>query len=133
MQMAHSTLLGNFFRIALAILPICLCSCDSKFFGPDTRELAGGYGLKRVEDSNQIALTIPNRAGGIMIDEIGWREPFIIARGSGSDNWEAMDTAHARRISISDHDRKSDAKYQSIETESAESAWAKLKRHKQLW
>jgi len=112
---------------------LCFSACDSKFFGPETRELAGGYALKRGDDSNQIALTIPNRAGGIMIDEIGWREPFIIARAAGSDNWEAMDTAHARRVSISDHQRKSDINYQSIETESAEAAWAKLNRRKQLW
>src|SRR3954470_23875397 len=124
----------HFLRCLLSLcFSVVLCSCDANFFGPDTRELAGGYGLKRIDDSNRIALTIPNRAGGIMIDEIGWRQPFIIARTSGSDNWEAMDTAHARRISISDHQRKSDPNYQSIETASAETAWAKLNRHKELW
>jgi hypothetical protein len=112
---------------------LCLCSCEADLFGPESRELAGGYGLRRVEDSNQIALTIPNRAGGIVIDEIGWREPYIIARASGSSFWEAMNTARAERISISDTKRKSDPKYQSIVTEPAESAWAKLKRHKRLW
>lgn len=120
-------------RIGLLPLLVFVCSCDSKFFGPDSRELAGGYGLKRVEDSNQIALTIPNRAGGIIIDEIGWREPFIIARASGSDYWETMDTAHARRVSISDKQRKAEATYQSIQTEAAETAWSKLSRNKRLW
>jgi hypothetical protein len=120
-------------RLALVIVCVALCSCDSKLFGPDSRELAGGYGLKRVDDSNQIALRIPNRSGGIIIDEIGWREPFIIARASGSDYWEAMNTARAQRLSISDHERKSNPTYQSIQTEPAETAWAKLNRRKRLW
>jgi hypothetical protein len=119
--------------VAFLTIAVCLSSCDANFFGPDSRELAGGYGLKRVDDSNQIALTIPNRSGGIIIDEIGWREPFIIARASGSDYWETMDTAHARRVSISDRQRKSEAAYQSIQTEAAETAWAKLSRNKRLW
>jgi hypothetical protein len=121
------------FRLGVAVVCVALCSCDSKLFGPDSRELAGGYGLKRVDDSNQIALRIPNRGGGIVIDEIGWREPFIIARASGSDYWEAMNTARAQRISISDQQRKSDPAYQSIQTEPAETAWAKLNRRKRLW
>jgi hypothetical protein len=110
-----------------------LCSCDEDFFGPESRQLAGGYGLRRAADSNQIALTIPNRSGAIFIDEMGWHEPFIIARTSGSDNWEAMDTAHARRISITDHERKTDRNYQSIQTEPVESAWTKLSQRKPLW
>jgi hypothetical protein len=114
-------------------LTASFCSCDVNLFGPETRELAGGYGLKRVDDSKEIALTIPNRRGGIVIDEIGWREPLIIVRGSGSDYWEAMNTARAERISVSDRERKSDPAYQSIQTESAERAWAKLSRRKRLW
>jgi hypothetical protein len=120
-------------RIALLTIVTVLCSCDANFFGRDSRELAGGYGLKRVGDSNQIALTIPNRSGGIVIDEIGWREPFIIARASGSDYWEAINTSRAQRISVSDQQRKSDPAYRSIPTEAAETAWAKLNRRKRLW
>jgi hypothetical protein len=120
-------------RISFVTIFVVLCSCDSKLFGPDSKELAGGYGLKRVDDSNQLALTIPNRNGGIIIDEIGWREPFIIARASGSDNWEAINTEHAQRISISDRERKSDPAYRPIQTEAVESAWRKLNRHKRLW
>jgi len=125
----------HIFRCRIVLLPVfvVLCSCDANLFGPDSRELAGGYGLKRVSDSNQIALTIPNRGGGIVIDEIGWREPFIIARASGSDYWEAMNTARAERISVSDRERKSNPAYQSIQTEAAETAWAKLNRRKRLW
>ena len=120
-------------RVAVIGAFMCFLSCDSKFFGPESRELAGGYSLKRVDDSNQIALIIPYRNGGIIIDEIGWREPIIIARTSGSDYWEAMNTERAQRISISDRDRKSDPNYRSIQTESAETAWAKLRRNKRLW
>lgn len=119
--------------MALLTVFAVFCSCDSNILGPDSREIAGGYGLKRVDDSNQIALTIPNRNGGIIVDEIGWREPFIIARASGSDNWEAMDTAHAQRVFITDQQRKSDPNYQSIRAEPAETAWAKLSHRSRLW
>jgi hypothetical protein len=130
--MRRKDLVRSFCRISLLTVFV-LCSCDANLFGPDSRELAGGYGLKRVSDSNQLALTIPNRSGNIIIDEIGWHEPFIIARASGSDYWEAINTARAQRISISDRQRKSDPDYQSIQTEAAEIAWAKLNRRKRLW
>ncbi len=118
---------------ALLAVSVVLCACDANLFGPDAKELAGGYGLKRVDDSKEIALTIPNKSGGIVIDEIGWREPFIIARASGSDYWEAINTSRAQRISVSDQQRKSDPAYRSIPTEAAETAWAKLNRRKRLW
>src|SRR6266436_3812779 len=123
----------NFSRIAFLATFLCLVSCDTEPFGPDSREIAGGYRLKRVGNSNQFALTIPYQSGGLIIDEIGWRKPFIIARASGSDYWEAINTARAQRISISDFERKSDPVYQSIPIEAAEIAWRKLNRNKQIW
>ena len=126
-------LFHNFCRIAFLAAFVCLSSCDSKLFGPDSREIAGGYRLKRVGNPNQFALTIPNESGGLIIDEIGWRKPLIIARASGSDYWEAINTARAQRISISEQQRKSDPVYQSIPIEPAEIAWTKLNRHKRIW
>jgi hypothetical protein len=123
----------NFCRIAFLAAFVCLSSCDSKLFGPDAREIAGGYRLKRVGNPNQFALTIPYQSGGLIIDEIGWRKPLIIARASGSDYWEAINTARAQRISISEQQRKSDPVYQSIPIEPAEIAWTKLNRHKRIW
>jgi hypothetical protein len=111
----------------------CLCSCEANLFGPDSREIAGGYRLKQAGNPNQFALTIPYQSGGLIIDEIGWREPYIIARASGSDYWEAIDTAHAQRIRISDQQRKSDPIYQSIPIQAAEIAWKDLNRRKRLW
>jgi hypothetical protein len=125
--------LHNFSRIAFLATFLCLFSCDTEPFGPDSREIAGGYRLKRVGNPNQFALTIPYQSGGLIIDEIGWRKPFIIARGSGSNYWEAINTARAQRISISDLERKSDPVYQSIPIEPAEVAWTKLDRHKRIW
>src|SRR5438552_4699108 len=124
-------LLKDFSRIAALFL--CLCSCDANLFGPDSREIAGGYRLKRVGNPNQFALTIPYQSGGLIIDEIGWRKPFIIARASGSTYWEAINTARAQRISISDLERKSDPVYQSIPIEPAEIAWTKLNLHTRIW
>jgi hypothetical protein len=123
----------NFSRMAFLATFLCLFSCDTKLFRPDSREIAGGYRLKRVGNSNQFALTIPYQSGGLIIDEIGWRKPFIIARASGSNYWEAINTAHAQRISISDLERKSDSVYQSIPIQPAEIAWTKLDPHKRVW
>jgi hypothetical protein len=112
----------------LSIL-LCLCSCKDS----DSREIAGGYRLKRTGDSNQLALTIPYKSGGLIVDEIGWREPVIIARASGSSYWEAINTARAQRLAITESQRHSDPVYQSIPVEAAETAWAKLNRRKRLW
>ena len=110
-----------------------LASCEWDPFGPDTREIAGGYRLKRSDNSNQLVLTIPYQTGGMIIDEIGWHQPFIIARGSGSESWQAINTDHAQRILITDEQRKSDPSYRSIQVESAEQAWTQLSRRKRLW
>jgi hypothetical protein len=119
--------------LLLVLFCLCLWSCDSKLFGPDTKEIAGGYRLKRTGDPNQFSLTIPYQTGGLIIDEIGWREPIIIAKAWGSDYWEAINTARAQRIPISDLQRKSIPIYQSIPVEGVDAAWTKLKRDKRLW
>jgi hypothetical protein len=75
-----------------------LCSCDANLFGPESREIAGGYRLKRANTLNEFALTIPNEDGGLIIDEIGWREPLIFARALGSQYWDVINTAHAQHI-----------------------------------
>jgi len=106
-----------------------VCSCEDS----DSKEIAGGYRLKRTGGSNQLALAIPYKSGGLIVDEIGWREPIIIARASGSSYWEAINTARAQRISITESQRKSDPVYQSIPVEAVETAWAKLNRRNRLW
>jgi hypothetical protein len=123
----------NFCRIVFLAVLVSLCSCETNLFGPHSREIAGGYRLKRVGNPNQFALTIPYQTGGLIIDEIGWRKPFILARASGSDYWEAINTARAQHISISDVERKSDPIYQSIQVQPVEIAWRNLNRHKRLW
>jgi hypothetical protein len=117
---------------ALFLMWLAVASCEWDPFGPDQREIAGGYRLKKA-DNSQFALVIPYQTGGMIIDEIGWHQPFIIARGSGSDSWQAINTDHATRILISDEQRKSDPAYRSIQVESAEQAWGTLSRHKRLW
>src|SRR4026207_2021857 len=119
-------------RVAIVVALGGLWSCD-KLKGPESRELAGGYRLKRVSDSNELALIIPHRSGGLIIDEIGWHEPLIIARGSGSKFWEIINTARAERKMISDEERKADSAYQSIQTMDAETAWNSLKPDSRIW
>src|SRR5712692_7728990 len=123
-------LLKDFYRIAA--LSLCLCSCEANLFGPDSREIAGGYRLKRVGNPNQFALTIPHESGGLIIDEIGWREPLIVARASGSEYWDVINTARAQHIRVSDLQRKSDPVYQSIQITPAEMAWMELRPNKRL-
>jgi hypothetical protein len=112
---------------------ILLCSCDANLFGREWKEIAGGYRLKRADNPNEFVLTIPNEGGGLIIDEIGWREPFILARASGSQYWYVINTAHAQRARVSDGQRKSDPIYQSIRIRPAETAWTSLNGHKRLW
>jgi hypothetical protein len=112
---------------------VCLCSCDANLFGPESREIAGGYRLKRAVNANEFALTIPNEDGGLIIDEIGWREPLIFARALGSQYWDVINTARAQHIRVSELQRKSDPISQSIQIKSAEIAWKELNGRKRLW
>jgi len=128
-----SRLFHNFWRIAFLALFVCLCSCEANLFGPDSREIAGGYRLKRIGNSSQFAFLTPHDTGGLIIDEIGWHKPFILARASGSEYWDAIDTAHAQHIRVRHVQRRSNPDYRSIPTETAEIAWNRLKQHKRMW
>jgi hypothetical protein len=119
--------------IALLAAAIVLCSCDSGLFGIDSRDIGGGYRLKRSGSPNQFALITPHENGGLIVDEIGWQAPVIVARGTGSEYWEAIDTAHAQHVRISDDTRKSEPRYQSIEIKAADKAWESLNGQKRLW
>jgi hypothetical protein len=123
-------LLRNLYSALFLAAFVCLCSCEANLFGPESREIAGGYRLKQGDDQSRFVLIVPNESGGLIIDEIGWREPFIAARASGSQYWEVINTAHAQRIRVSDLQRKSDPIYQSIQIKSAEIAWKDLNRNK---
>jgi hypothetical protein len=110
---------------------VCLCSCD-RLSAPESRELAGGYRLKRV-GSSDFAVIIPHGSGGLIVDEIGWREPLIVARGNGSRYWEVINTARAEHIRVSDETLRSDAAYKSIEITTADKAWAALRPSTTIW
>ena len=125
--------IGRFCSAAFLTAIVLLCSCDSNFFGRDSKEIAGGYHLKRADNPSQFVLTIPNENGGLIIDEIGWREPLIIARASGSQYWDVIDTARTQHLRVSDSQLKSDPTYQLIQTKSGETAWKNLTGHKRLW
>jgi len=110
--MRRRHLFQDFYRIAFFGLLVCLCSCGANLFGPDLREIAGGYRLKRSSNPDQFALAIPYEEGGLIIDEIGWLKPVIIARASGSEYWEVINTTRAQHIRISDQERKIRSSYQ---------------------
>ncbi len=116
----------RFRHIAFLAALVCLGSCDTDPFGPDLREIAGGYRLKRTGDPKQFSLLIPYQTGGLIVDE-------IVARGSGSEYWDVINTARAQHTTISDHDRKSDPVYQSIAITPVDMAWRELQANKRLW
>ena len=126
-------LLQNLCASAFLTVFVSLGSCDSNLFSRESREIAGGFHLKRADNPNQFVLTIPNEGGGLIIDEIGWSKPLIVARASGSQYWDVINTAHAQHTRISDLQRKSDPNYQFIQIISAETAWKGLNRHKRSW
>lgn len=126
-------LLQNLCPVAFLTVLVCLCSCEANLFGPESREIAGGYRLKRADNPHEFALTIPNEDGGLIIDEIGWREPLIFARALGSQYWDVINTARAQHIRVSELQRKSDPISQTIQIKSAEIAWKELNGRKRLW
>ena len=132
-EMRCDDLLQCFCRVVFVGLFVCLWSCEGDLFGSDSKEIAHGYRLKRIGNPGQFALLAPYDAGGIIIDEIGWDKPFIIARASGSQYWDRIDTDHAEHIRISDSQRMSHPKYRTIPIETADIAWNHLKPHKRVW
>lgn len=123
----------NLCAVTFLTILVSLCSCDSELSGRESREIAGGYCLKRADNHDQFVLTIPSKGGGLVIDEIAWSKPLILARASGSQYWNVINTAHAQHTRISDVQRKSDPNYQFMQFRSAETAWNELNRHKRLW
>jgi hypothetical protein len=123
----------SFCRVVFLALSVCLWSCDGDLFDSGSKEIAHGYRLKRIGNPGQFALLAPYDTGGIIIDEIGWRKPFIIARAGGSQYWDRIDTDHAEHIRISDTERRSNPKYQTIPIENADTAWNQLQPHKRIW
>ena len=131
--MRRNNVLMRFCRVVLLGLFVCLWSCDGDLFGSNSKEIAQGYRLKRIGDPGQFALVAPYDTGGIIIDEIGWRKPFIIARAAGSQSWDRIDTDHAEHIRISDSQRMSDPNYRTIPVENANMAWTQLNPRKRIW
>ena len=113
-------------------LSASFCCCE-RLAEPESREIAGGYRLKRVSGSNAFALIITHESGGMIVDEIGWRNPIIIARGSGSQYWEVINTAHAEHTRVSDETRKSNQEYSSVEVSPSDKAWNQLKPDSKIW
>jgi len=131
--MWSNNLFRAFWCIAFLALLVCLSSCEGDPFDRNSKEIAHGYRLKRIGNSSQFALVAPYDIGGLMIDEIGWRKPFILFRASGSEYWDRINTDRAEHIRISEEQRTSDPDYRSIPIESAAAAWDHLERHKRIW
>jgi hypothetical protein len=132
-KMWSINLFHNFWRVAFLAGLFCFCSCEGDPFDSNSKQIAHGYRLKRVGNPSQFAFLAPYDTGGLIIDEVGWRKPFILARASGSEYWDRIDTDRAEHIRISDAERRSDPRYGSIPIESAAIAWSRLERNKRIW
>ena len=132
-EMRGDNVLPCFCRVVFLALFVFLPSCKWDPFGSESKEIAHGYRLKRIGDASQFALLAPYDKGGIIIDEIGWREPFIIARAAGSQYWDRIDTDRAEHIRISDSQRMADPNYRIIPVENADVAWNHLNTHERMW
>jgi hypothetical protein len=131
--MCSNDLLRVFWCVAFLALLVSLCSCDSDLFDSDSKQIAHGYRLKRIGNPGEFALLAPYDTGGLIINEIGWRKPFILARASGSEYWDRIDTDHAEHIRISDAQRRSNPDLASIPIQDVSAAWDQLKPHKRMW
>jgi hypothetical protein len=116
-------------RIFFIVAALLLGSCGDY----EGRKLAGGYRLKRGDDGARFALIVTYGTGSLIIDEIGWQKPIIIARPAGSSDWIAINTDRARHSWISDKQRKSDEDYRGIATEPVAAAWNKINARNRLW
>ena len=103
--MWSNNLFHNFWRVAFLALLVSFCSCEGDPFDSNSKQIAHGYRLKRIGNSSQFALLAPYDTGGLIIDEVGWRKPFILARASGSQYWDRIDTDRAEHIRITDAER----------------------------
>jgi hypothetical protein len=130
--MPANNVFTTFFRLTIFVVLLYSSSCE-RLSGPKSRELAGGYRIKRVHGSGDFALIIPNENGGLIVDEIGWHKPLIIARGAGSRTWEVINTARAEHTRVSDETLKTDPAYKSIDVVSAEKAWDSLNPSTRIW
>jgi len=131
--MWSNNLFRTFWHVAFLALFVSLCSCDEDLFGSDAKQIAHGYRLKRIGVPGPYALLAPYDTGGLIIDEIGWSKPFILARAAGSEYWDRIDTDHAEHIRISDAQRRSNPALRAIPIEAADVAWNQLNPRKRLW
>ena len=88
--MWSNNLFRTFWHVAFVAMLVCLCSCDDYLFGSDSKQIAHGYRLKRIGNPSQYALLAPYDTGGLIVDEIGWHKPFILARAGGSEGREGL-------------------------------------------
>jgi hypothetical protein len=110
----------------------CLVGCDVDLFGLDRKRLGGGYSLVLDgETDDACAIVAPHENGGPIVTEIGWRQPVILSRYDG--DWDVLDTSIGKHTKISEEQRRSDSVYRDIPVYAARTAWARLKRHKNLW
>ena len=123
----------NFRRVVFLAGLVCFCSCEGDPFDSNSKQIAHGYRLKRIGDSSQFAFLAPYDTGGLIIDEVGWRKPFILAGLLDLNTGTELILIVPNTFRITDAERRSDSRYRSIPIESAAIAWSHLERRKRIW
>ncbi|HST31843.1 MAG TPA: hypothetical protein VLK27_13505 [Chthoniobacterales bacterium] len=110
----------------------CLVGCDVDLFGLDWKRLGGGYSLVLDGETNDAcAIVAHHQNGGLIVTQIGWRQPLILSRYES--DWDVLDTSTGKHTKVSEEQRSSDPAYRDIAVYAARIAWDRLKRHKSLW
>src|SRR4051812_21675715 len=111
--------------VTLILLSV-VAACDIDPFGRTKKKIGSGYCLVVGDTGHEYAVMAPGSSGGTVIDEIGWRKPYIIARPEGDRRWQLFDTSKRTSRYISDEERRSDSLLRDIQPMSANDAWNRL-------
>ena len=96
--------------VLLFVATLVLSSCDVDLFGLDTKQIAAGYRLTQAEGGH--ALMAPHENSGPVVIDVGWRNPFIIARSDERKPWKVIDTSTNQKLSISEEQRRTDPRFE---------------------
>jgi hypothetical protein len=122
--------------LMLAVVSV-LYGCDVDLFGLDSKKVAAGYRLTQWEAPPYFVLFSPGDKDSEGASEIGWQKPFIIVRDETADRsretWTVIDTSTGQKTRISEEQRNLNPAYREIPVHPARTAWARLKRHRNVW
>jgi hypothetical protein len=120
-------------RFAVLGALMFLASCDVDLFRSDAKRLAGPYQLSLTDGPDHCAIKLKHDFITPNLESVGWQKPIIIGRAADTAVWHVIETDTGRQFQIPDSERRTNARYASIEVHPAIEAWKSLGYHKRLW